>query len=133
MIAFRYTTTALSSLTYDANASYQKSYYCRIERPPEYYNKKDRGDMLNGYSYSHLLWRKKKYYFVISANELSGTDEAFFDAFYAAPFKYIADLSVGSPFYEEVIETDDNVPKIYDEDISFLPEITLNLTTKGTV
>ena len=84
--------------------------------------------MNNGYSYSHLLYRKKKWQFVISSDE--SIDESFFDAFYVAPFKYI---SVSSGNYEEVIELDDDVPKTYDEDITVLPEVTISLVTRGTV
>lgn len=134
MIAFRYSATELSGddLNYDAAAANQKLYNCRIAKKPQYDNKKENGDLLNGYSYSHTLWRKKLYAFVISADELDSSGETFFDAFYVAPFKYICDTS-SETVYTEVIEVDNNVPKSYEEDITSLPEVQIILKSKGTV
>lgn len=133
MWAFRFSDSSLLSNVYDELASNQKSFTCRISKPPSYLTKKDKGDLNHGYSYSHIAWRKKKYFFVISSNEISDTEETFFDSFYSAQFKYICDLSQAVPTYEEVIETDDDVQKAYEEDINILPEITISLVTRGTI
>ncbi len=135
MIAFRYSATELTGadISYDSAAANQKLYNCRIPKKPQYDNAKESGDLLNGYSFSHVLWRKRIYSFTISADELDSTGEDFFDNYYVAPFKYICDTSLLILVYIEVVEMDKNVPKTYEEDITFLPEITLLLKTKGTV
>lgn len=105
-VIFRYSTTALSSLTYDAGATEQTIFNCKFINKRQHLEY-DAGRLLNGRGYSHKLYSFYYWDIVIGADELlTQTNRDFINNFNAAEFKYIIPIqsTIGGTYLEVGID-----------------------------
>jgi hypothetical protein len=127
-ITFRYSSTQVTPLTYNAQATQQLS-FATVKCPDAILNtKEESGRMLNGRGYSNLLYSYRDIGdIIISADEVDSSVLAFFEAFWTAAFKYISIYGSGWGDYIEVLTEGGAFPLAYIDDIKDLKEITLKL------
>lgn len=127
-IAIRKSSTALSPLTFDSEATGQKIYNNLAPRKTYINRVVEEGILLNGRQYQHTLYRHREWDLVISADEIDQTDIDFLNDFNNSLFRYIS-IYNGSSWsdYIEVISDGDRLQVEYIEGLEDLPEVTLNL------
>ena len=129
-IALRYSTSKLSNLAYDSGATNQALFYPAEWTKPLIETFEDKGKLLNGNNYSHLLYKHYNYNLIISTDEIQSSDITFLENFWQAQFKYIA-VKESTTFgnYVRVNTEGGPIPFTFIENIEFLPEFTLKLQT----
>lgn len=140
MIAFYYSDTALTSLTYDPDADNLKVFHPVDLQPPVPIKRSVSGETLRSRSFQHVLARKLKFKLTISSDELgdlpniiSENLEYLRDYWFAA-YKYIAYKNEGEyTDYIEVLWAGDEFPIGYLEGLIYFPETTIELTSIAPV
>ena len=93
----------------------------------------DTGSLLNGKSFTHTLYKKRKNEVIISSNEL--TDEAitFLETIWTAMYVYVSYTQDGITWskYVEITLPDGDFPISYIDELEYLPEVTLSFTNTG--
>lgn len=129
-VALHYSSTALTSLTWNNTATEQLKFYTLSFVPPYVNTVVDTGRTLNGKGYSNTLYKYKEYELIISADELSDTNnQAFINSFYSANYKYIS-IYNGTTWssYIEVMTDGGKIPLEYLDGLEYFPELKIKLT-----
>lgn len=140
MIALLYSSTALTSLTFDAEADDQTIFHPVDLPPPIPLRRSVGGETLRSRIYQHTMSYKLKFSMAISADELADMPEiqsanvVFLRNFWMANFKYLAYKNEGTyTDYIEVAWQVDEFPVTYLEGLIYLPEVPLELITVASV
>ncbi len=124
-IAFLYNTTAITDITFDEYAEHQELFETIKSPPPVIVGDSNKGRLLNGYGYEHLLFSHYELDVVISANELNDEKLLFFDSYKIAAYKYIARYVSGIWSNYIPIMYSDSLAFV--DDIEILPELTIHI------
>lgn len=140
MIALLYSSTALTSLTFDEEADDQVIFHPVDLPPPVPIRRSVAGETLRSRVYQHTLAYKLKFSMAISADELADMPEiqsanvVFLRNFWMAKFKYLAYKNEGTyTDYIEVAWQADEFPVTYLDGLIYLPEVPLELITVASV
>ena len=123
-ISFRYNTTKLSTLTYDAQSQNQYEFECASLSPALTNIRKVSGENLNLTSFCHILGAKNERDITISADELTSAKLGFFGSWFAAQYSYIS-IHNGTSWgnYIRVFTEQGRIPVSFVDGIIDLPEI----------
>lgn len=127
-LSLRYTSTLLTSLSYDEEATNQKEFQCLKLFPKRIITNQVNGSLLNGRQYGHIKFISKDIDFIIDSTELDNTAITFLKNFWTSNHKYYS-LKSGGTFgnYQKCIGPGGEFPVNYYEDLIDFPEVSIKL------
>lgn len=134
-IAFRHTTAPLvtdEDRTFSDAAVNQMKFETVKCPKPRLTKLSDTGSLLNGKSFTHTLYKKRKNEVVISSNELTDAAITFLETIWTAMYVYVS-YNNGATWsnYVEITLGDGDFPISYIDELEYLPEVTLSFTNTG--